>query len=96
MTYRKLRLFFSFYVSTLAIYACTGLIALLLQPSSFVVIVCFFGLFLSFIYKETFRKEDYYFYYNNHITRLQLYLFCLLANAIISPVILLFYYEIFA
>lgn len=50
------------------------------------------GIGFDFLYKEFFRKEQYYFYYNAACTKLQLWLFtyciailaCLLLNKIVS------------
>jgi hypothetical protein len=46
------------------------------------------GLLVSFVYKEFVRREEYYFYYNAHVSRLQLYLACFLTNLPIAVLLI--------
>lgn len=46
------------------------------------------GLMVSFSYKEFVRREEYYFYYNAHLGRLQLYLACFLINLPVSIILI--------
>lgn len=42
------------------------------------------GLVVSFVYKEFVRRDEYYFYYNAHVSRVHLYLSCFLVNLPVS------------
>jgi hypothetical protein len=43
---------------------------------------------VSFVYKEFVRRDEYYFYYNGHVSRLQLYLACFLTNLPIAVLLI--------
>jgi hypothetical protein len=46
------------------------------------------GLMVSFLYKEFVRREEYYFYFNAHVSRLHLYLACFLINLPVSVLLI--------
>jgi len=81
---RKLFLLLHFYKSILFLNLGLFLIGLLLDANSFFSIFCFFGLIVSFLFKEKYRNHEYFFYYNNGLTKLQLYGFCFCLNIIIG------------
>lgn len=85
----KLKLYWEFYKSVLFINLFLLIISLVFNPSSVVVNLSFLAIPIIYFYKEQFRKNEYYFYYNMNISKLKLISFCFLLNFGISIIILL-------
>lgn len=81
---RKLFLLLHFYKSILFLNLGLSLMGLLRNMNSFFSVFCFLGLIVSFLYKEKYRHYQYYFYYNNGLTKVQLYGFCFCLNIVIG------------
>ena len=75
---QRIRLYWEFYKSTLVLsYALSLAISLLYLPAFFKVFpfaIMLGGPLLSLFYKETYRKNEYYFYDNRGITKISLLL----------------------
>ncbi|OJV67626.1 MAG: hypothetical protein BGO42_16470 [Flavobacterium sp. 40-81] len=91
---KNLRLYFEFYKSTLAINLFISLIWIFNSLGTFFVSFCTFGLLAAFIFKEYYRKNDYFFYYNTHISRNSLFLFCFITNLFVCLIFKILSYEI--
>src|SRR5687768_5163213 len=95
---RKLSLLWTYYKSTLLInVVCSAAVPfanfpeyIQYFPQLFSLSFVTFGLIVSLVYKEFVRREEYYFYYNGSVSRLQLYLACLFVNIPVSVTIILF------
>jgi len=59
-------------------------------PGSFATI----GLLAVFLYKEIACSIEYYFFYNRGITKIKLFIFCLLVNTILATLILSVLYHV--
>lgn len=96
LTRRKVNVVWTFYKSTLLVnVVCSSAIPfadfpdyLQFFPQLFGLSFITFGLLVSFIYKESVRRDEYYFYYNLHTSRLQLYLGCLVINIPIAVILI--------
>lgn len=91
---QKIRLYFEFYKSTLAVNLFISFIWLFYSLGTFFISFCTFGLIAVFLFKEYYRKNEYYFYYNNSINRTTLFMFCFILNIIISIVIKILSHEL--
>ncbi len=92
LTRRKINVIWTYYKSTLLI---NILCSIALPFADFPVYIEYFpqifalsfatlGLIVSFVYKEFVRRDEYYFYYNAHTSRLQLYLACFFVNVLVA------------
>lgn len=91
---QKIRLYFAFYKSTLPVNLFISFIWLFYSLGTFFISFCTFGLIAAFLFKDYYRKNEYYFYYNNSISRNGLFLFCFTFNCVISMIIKILSYEI--
>jgi len=88
---RKIKVLFEFYKSTL-LYSISIFILFLIFSKPF---IAFFwgsiiGLLLVLFLKETNKNNDYLFYFNCGLTKVQLFGFSLILNLIITLIILIF------
>ncbi|SEH57254.1 hypothetical protein SAMN02927937_00280 [Paenimyroides aquimaris] len=83
---RTLRLKLQFYKSTLLINLLVSLSILFLTKSvsAFIFSLTVIGFLAAIFYKEVYRKNEYYLYYNAGLSKLQLVLFCFLINCVWS------------
>ena len=86
---KKIKLYFEFYKSVILIYLILIVVSIAIDPSSIYLNLCFFGTAVVYIFKEFYRKNDYYFYYNMNIGKLSLFAFCFGLNFMVSTLILL-------
>ena len=84
---RKLKLLLEFYKSTLLINIILIIISLLAGTDSVFTNLCFIGTLITYIFKEFYRKNEYYFYFNNNVSIIELYGFYVMVNLLISIVI---------
>jgi hypothetical protein len=49
------------------------------------------GFVFVFLYKEIVRPNEYYFYYNQGISKIRLYSFCLIINVLFAILVLIIY-----
>ena len=74
----------AFYKTTLPVNLALSLCALLLAHlDGFVLIFMTLGFVFSLLIKEVNNKSEYFFYYNNKVTRLELWFFSLVLNLIV-------------
>ncbi|WP_139171365.1 hypothetical protein [Flavobacterium omnivorum] len=57
---------------------------------SFKYVLIIFGFFISLLIKEVNAKNEYLFYYNNGISKMQLFVYGFLMNFVFSMVLILF------
>jgi hypothetical protein len=57
---------------------------------TFKYVLIIFGFFISILIKEVNAKNEYLFYYNNGISKLQLFVYGFLMNFVFSMVLILF------
>lgn len=76
-----------YYRSTLIYNFSFSLIGLLNGIETFIIFLLFLGPFAAFALKEFSGKREYYFYYNNAITKFQLMLSVLLINLVCGSVL---------
>lgn len=80
---RKLQNIFEFYKSTLAVNLAISLLSFLFGGfSEFIFTFMTFGFVVSIAIQEVRRKEDYLFYFNNGLSKVQLWIFTLFLNGI--------------
>lgn len=86
MCMRTLRLKLQFYKSTLLINLLVSLSILFLTKSvsAFIFSLTVIGFLAAILYKEVYRKNEYYLYHNAGLSKLQLVLFCFLTNCLWS------------
>ncbi len=84
---KKLKLLFEFYKSTLPVNLIIIIISLLGGAESIFINLCVLGTLIIYIFKEFYRKNEYYFYFNNNVSILELYGFYFVVNLCISIVI---------
>ena len=86
MLKRNLKLKLEFYKSTLIINLIISVVFGLLTKSvnAFGFSFTFIGFSVAFFYKEIYRKQEYYLYFNAGISRQQLVIFCFLLNCLLS------------
>jgi len=91
MNNKKARLFIEFYKSTLFYNVLITVVTLLFNPSIyfFFISLCAVGFCASILFKEFYKKDQYYFYYNCHIQKKHLILFSFLSNILIVAIILI-------
>ena len=84
-------MYWAFYKSTVTINLVVSLAIGLVSTSIivFAVNLVTIGLFFTFLYKEIVCPQEYYFYYNQGISKIKLILFCLLVNIFPSTLILI-------
>ncbi|AWG21052.1 hypothetical protein FFWV33_05640 [Flavobacterium faecale] len=77
MTKQKALNSFHFFKSTLVFNFAISLVSLLIFGlNAFFITFLFFGFFTTILIKETNYKNEYIFYLNNQITKLELWLYC--------------------
>ena len=87
----KLKFCWEFYKSIFLINLFLIIISLVYDPDIILINLCFFAIPIIYFYKEYFRENEYYFYHNMNLSKLNLYTFCLVLNFIISILILVVY-----
>jgi hypothetical protein len=92
----KLKLYWEFYKSVILINLTLIYVSLKYNYETIFVNLCFFAIPIIFIYKRYFRENEYYFYYNMNISKLNLFTFCFIVNFFIATAILIIfkYYEL--
>ncbi len=90
----KLKLYWEFYKSVFLINLFLTLVTLKYNPNTILINLCFVAIIIIHIYKEYYRANEYYFYYNKNISKLQLLAFCFGLNFIISIIILLILWNV--
>lgn len=95
MNRRKVRLLWNFYQNQKFILIPIFLLANLASPESTVLIMTIFSSFVIMLFTTQFRKNDFYFYYNNQISQTALFGFLILSNLILSSIYLLIYTFVF-
>ncbi len=81
---RKYQNVFAFYKTTLPVNLTLSLCALLLAHfEGFVLVFMTLGFIFSLLIKEVNNKTDYLFYYNNKVTKFELWFFSLIINLVI-------------
>ena len=91
-TNKRPKLYWVFYKSTITINLVVSLMIFIVSSGSitiFAISIVFFGLFFAFLYKEIARPHEYYFYYNQGISKIKLIIFCVLVNVLPSALILI-------
>lgn len=88
---RRDNVLLEFYKSTLMINLAVSIFGLQDGIEAFFIFFCSIGLICSFIYKENFKKNEYYFYHNNGFSKQKLFIISLLINITISIIILFLY-----
>ena len=87
---RKLANIFAFYKSTLIITISISVLAGVFGGfETFKYVLVIFGFFISILIKEVNSKNEYLFYYNNGISKLQLLIYAYLMNFIFSIALIL-------
>ncbi|RZJ69364.1 MAG: hypothetical protein EOO45_13680 [Flavobacterium sp.] len=81
---KKLLLLSEYYKSTLPVNLGFSVIGLMQGAEMFLTLFSTIGLFAAILLKEVVRKNQYYFYYNNGLNKVQLISFCLITNVLIS------------
>ena len=89
MLISKLKLLFAFYKGSLFIVGTIALLSLLFTPQSILFALPFVAVFCYLLYVESLKKELYFFYYNKHIAKWQLYCFCIVLNFFVAVVLLI-------
>jgi len=89
LTAHKRRLLLEFYKSTILINLVVSALGFTKGLGLFLLLFCSIGLAGCYIYKNTFHKNEYYFYYNAGLYKRQLFGVCLAINVLISSLILL-------
>ena len=91
-------MYWYFYRSTIILNICVSILVAFFTGSLFLVVfpVCFatIGLFAVFLYKEVARPLEYFFYYNRGITKIKLFLFCMLINILPASLFLIFFFYV--
>ena len=79
-------MYWTFYKSTITInLGFSGIVGLVaLSITAFAICMVTFGLFLSLLYKETIHSQEYYFYFNRGISKIKLFIFCIVVNCLLS------------
>ena len=81
---RKYQNVFAFYKTTLPVNLALSLCALLLAHfDGFILVFMSLGFVFSLLIKEVNNKTEYLFYYNNKVTKFELWVFSLILNLII-------------
>lgn len=81
---RKLHNIFVFYKSTLAINLAISLVCFLFGGFlEFILTFMSFGFAVSIAMQEVRKKEEYWFYFNNGLSKVQLWIFSLFLNGLI-------------
>ena len=84
------KMYWTFYKSTLTTNIAVSLLVGVASISISVFTVSFssIGLFVAFLQRELMRPQEYYFYYNQCISKVKLIIFCLSVNILLSALIL--------
>lgn len=92
-SYRKLKLLFEFYKSFLIYTVGFALVAYqtpFVQNYSVAFLCGTFIGFLLFLFLKEFNKyNDFYYYFNNNLSKIKLYGFCLVINFLLSLILLI-------
>lgn len=91
MPLKNIRLYIEFYKTTLFISLPLAIITFIASHSLFILTFTFYSNIINYFYKEYYKKNDYFFYFNKNISKNQLFLFCILFNLAISLTITLLY-----
>ena len=90
----RFRLYWEFYKSTFIINFGSSVIAsLFVFPDTFKIFplaIMTVGPLLAFFYKEITRKNEYFFYYNQGLSKFRLIASCMLVNILIGGILLTF------
>ncbi len=90
----KLKLLWEFYKSVIMINVFLIIISLIYNPNTIMINLCLFAIPIIYFYKKYYRENEYYFYYNKNISKLNLYTFCFVLNFILSILILLILWKV--
>ncbi len=89
----KIKLYFFFYKNTIFINYSVSLIYTILSGISifnFLLMMCSGGYFSSIIYKYTYRKNEFYMYYNAGISKFELFFSNLIINLLVFSICMIF------
>ena len=86
---RQRNLLLHFYKTTIIINVAVSALGLIRGIGMAMFFFCTIGLLANYIYRETFCKSEYYFYYNAGLFKRHLYGSCFIVNFIISIIILI-------
>jgi hypothetical protein len=87
---RKLKILFEFYKSNILIYIILLVISVVIDVYSSFLNLMILGTGVTFL-RRYFYQNEYYFYYNQSISRTQLYGFCMALNFLVSTITVLLY-----
>jgi len=92
---QKVRLYWEFHKSTLFLNWVVSLISILLTKSFLFVPITMMtvGPFLSLFYKEISSKNEYYFYYNRGISKINLIVVNLILNILTGLILLYIFFK---
>lgn len=83
---------FEFFKSTLTINLAVSIVStILVGINSFLMIFLSFGFLISLLIKEVNYKNDYLFYANNGISKIQLWIYCCCINMFFSIIAILIF-----
>lgn len=90
---KRYKIFLEFYKSTLPLSGGSAVLSLLFnfKMATFCFIFCTIGFLAALMYKEYYRKNDFFFYYNSRMAKRHLYSATFALNAIISIIILILF-----
>ena len=85
------KIYWAFYKSTVIINLVVSVSAFTISRSItvFAISLVTIGLLFAFLYKEMVRPQEYYFYYNQGISKIRLIIFCIFVNMLPSAFILI-------
>lgn len=88
---KRFSIFLEFYKSTLPLSWGTAVLCLLFnfRMATFCFVFCTFGFIAALLYKEYYRKNDFFFYYNSRMSKRHLYAATFALNALISIITLI-------
>lgn len=89
--WKKRHILLAFYKSTLWFYLIFAALFLFFIPEQIIVGFGFLSVFFVFLYREIFLTHEYFFYFNKHVDKWQLYGFSLIFNLFLSMFIKLLY-----
>lgn len=92
---RQLQLIWEFYKSLFMINFLVIVIALVFNPDLLFVNLCLIAIPIQFAFKEFYRQKEYYFYFNNAISKLKLFGYCFAFNFILF-LLIRFAYALFS
>lgn len=84
---KSIKLLWAFYLSAWFINATLLIISFFFLKDSLVFNMSVLAVFVTYMHKDNYRNLEYCFYYNNNVSKKELYAFCALVNLIFSLII---------